>query len=100
MKFFIIFLTSIIIFFNACSSENKNGFMMNSSDCEVIKSQCIKKAYSNNDKSRAQIMQECETARAMCEAVKTKGCLQQCNLDFKKGSQEYARCQEKCKNKN
>ena len=102
MKFLIYYLLFIAIFFNACSSEHNKDFFLNigGSDCEVVKSQCVRENHNNREKSRAQIMQECETARAMCEAVKTKGCLQQCLVDFEKNSPEHERCKERCRNKN
>lgn len=100
MKFYVFLSIFFCVFLVSCSNERKKDFFLGSSDCEVAKTQCIKKNYNHSDKTRTQILKECENVRAMCEAVKTKGCLQQCGMNFNKETKEYERCQERCRSRN
>lgn len=94
-RFFIIFLFCIGIFvFYGCSKEEKN-FLYNSSNCNDVKRDCLNQC-RNEGKSQAICLNECEKVRGMCAAVKTKGCLQNCNSQYGKGTQAAEQCKKRC----
>ena len=73
----------------------RQSFGYKSSNCNDVKQSCLDKCRKDN-KSQNLCLSECEKVRGMCEAVKTKGCLQDCNMKFGKGSQEAERCKKRC----
>ncbi|MDY3113490.1 MAG: hypothetical protein SOW25_04085 [Helicobacter sp.] len=97
----LLFVCGIIFgigFLGACSSSSDKGFIYSSSDCNEVKRDCLNKCRQAG-KGQNTCLSECEKARGMCEAVKTKGCLQDCNLRFGKDSPGAEQCKKRCQDK-
>lgn len=92
--FMCLFYVGMVGSLNGCSSENKS-FLYSSSNCNDAKRDCLNKCRLEG-KGQAICLSECEKVRGMCEAVKTKGCLQNCNLQYGKGTQAAEQCKKRC----
>lgn len=90
-------LLGFVIFFSSCSNGNNNFFSVNSSDCNKTKSNCLVKC-KQSGKGQNRCIEECEKVRGMCEAIKTKGCLQECNIRYGKNTQAAEQCKRRCQN--
>ncbi|MGP1450183.1 MAG: hypothetical protein ACTTJS_03535 [Wolinella sp.] len=77
-----------------CEDKSKQ-FGFGSGDCNEVQRNCINQC-SRSGKSSAQCINDCEKARAMCAAIKVKGCMQDCNQRYGKGSQGAEYCKKRC----
>lgn len=93
--FILLTLIGFGLFIAGCEGGGRQSFGYKSSNCNDIKQDCLDKCRKDN-KSQKSCLTECEKVRGMCEAVKTKGCLQDCNMKFGKGTQEAERCKKRC----
>ncbi|EEO25612.1 hypothetical protein [Helicobacter winghamensis] len=93
-KLFILFGFVAVLFFGACSGEN-NSFLYKSSNCNDAKRDCLIKCRKDG-KGQTRCLEECEKVRGMCEAVKTKGCLQDCNTRHGKNTPASEQCKKRC----
>ncbi|MCH5323007.1 MAG: hypothetical protein J1E31_05485 [Helicobacter sp.] len=82
-------------FFSIGCGDSKSEFMYQSSDCNKVKTDCINQAKIDR-KPYNQYMLECEKVRSMCAAVKAKGCLQDCQIKFGKGTPAAEQCKNRC----
>ncbi|CAM2892950.1 hypothetical protein [Helicobacter burdigaliensis] len=99
MKKIVLLIISIgILSFSGCSSNNDNNLVYGSSNCDEAKRICLNKC-AKQGKSRRVCLDECEKARGMCEAIKVKGCLQDCNLQYGKGTSAAEQCKLRCTKK-
>ncbi|TLD85618.1 hypothetical protein [Helicobacter sp. MIT 05-5294] len=94
LTFILLFCFGILGIFGGCSKEDKN-FLYNTSNCNDAKRDCLNKCRSEG-KGQAVCLNDCEKVRGMCEAVKTKGCLQNCNLQHGKGTAAAEQCKKRC----
>ncbi|MGX2983486.1 hypothetical protein [Helicobacter sp. 23-1045] len=83
----------IAVFIVGC--EKKATFGFTSSDCNEVYSICLNKC-TQSGKSRADCLQSCERSRGMCNAVKTKGCMQNCNKSYGKNTPSAESCKRQC----
>lgn len=90
-------IIGITCFLSACGGGNDQNFLYSSSDCNEVKRECLHKCRLSG-KGQNLCLTECEKARGMCEAVKTKGCLQDCNLRYGKDSPATEQCKKRCQN--
>lgn len=91
---FLLSLVFIIGFLGACSGGNES-FLYKSSNCNDAKRDCLIECRKNG-KGQTKCLEECEKVRGMCEAVKTKGCLQDCNIRHGKNSPAAEQCKKRC----
>ncbi|RAX51636.1 hypothetical protein CCY99_08720 [Helicobacter sp. 16-1353] len=89
----LIFLVVIMLLISGCNNRDKFGFT--SSDCGEVYTNCMNKCTQSN-KSRAECLNNCDKSRAMCEAVKTKGCMQNCNKNYGKNTSSSEACKKSC----
>lgn len=90
MKNFLFIL--ILLFFAACDNRSKFGF--SSGNCNEVYQTCMNKCIQ--DKPRNECIESCSKSRGMCQAVKTKGCMQDCNKNYGKNSQQAETCKKRC----
>lgn len=88
--FILLFCFGIVGSVSGCSKDDKS-FLYNTSNCNDAKRDCLNKC-RNEGKGQAICLNECEKVRGMCESVKTKGCLQNCNLQYGKGTPSAEQC--------
>ena len=91
MRIFLVILMAI--FFAGC--EKKATFGFTSSDCNEVYTNCINKCIQTN-KSRAECANSCDRSRGMCEAIKVKGCMQNCNKRYGKNTMQSETCKKRC----
>lgn len=84
----------IIGFLGACSS-GEQSFFYKSSNCNDVKNDCLIKCRKDGKRQR-ECLESCEKARGMCEAVKAKGCLQDCNTQYGKNTPAAEQCKKRC----
>jgi len=89
-----ILLIGIMLLFVACSSQTQE-FGFGSSDCNEVQSKCMKQC-TKNGKSVVQCNDECERAKGMCNAIKVKGCMQECNTKYGKDTPGAESCKKAC----
>lgn len=94
MKKFSIFMIVLILFFGCSSQSGKFGFT--SGDCNKIYEECLQKC----NKTRDECNRDCEKLKGMCRAMKIKGCMQECNQKYGKGTPAAEDCKAKCENIN
>lgn len=87
------FLFMIMLLLSGCNNESKFGFT--SSNCGEVYNNCMNKCIQSN-KTRAECLGNCDKSRAMCEAVKTKGCMQDCNTNYGKNTPSSDACKRSC----
>ena len=92
----IVFIVCIVGFLGACSKGEDKTFLYSSSNCDEVKRDCLAKCRKNG-KEQSKCLMECEKVRGMCEAVKTKGCLQDCNKTYGKNSASAEQCKKRCR---
>lgn len=92
MKISILWLFVVMVFINGCNSSSKFGFT--SSDCSEVYSTCMNKCTPNS--KRSECINNCSKSKAMCESIKVKGCMQDCNTKYKKGTQNAELCKRRC----
>lgn len=74
----------------------KNGqFGFSSGDCNEVYTNCVNKCVQSN-KSRIECTNSCERGRGMCASIKLKGCTQDCNKNYGKGTPEAESCKNRC----
>ncbi|RDU65539.1 hypothetical protein [Helicobacter sp. MIT 14-3879] len=91
----ILLCSFIILALNACNKDNTFGFT--SGNCNEVYTACMNKCTQAN-KTRSECINNCDKSRSMCEAVKTKGCMQNCNKNYGKKSQQAEVCKQQCMN--
>lgn len=91
----IIMFIAIVFLLNACDNKSKFGFT--SSNCNEVYTNCMNKCTQGNQ-PKNKCLESCDKSRSMCEAVKTKGCMQDCNKVYGKGSQQAETCKQRCIN--
>lgn len=91
MRIFLVILMAI--FFAGC--EKKATFGFTSNDCNEVYTNCINKCIQTN-KSRAECANSCDRSRGMCEAIKVKGCMQNCNKRYGKNTMQSETCKKRC----
>ena len=89
-----IFLAILMAFF-LVACEKKAVFGFTSSDCNEVYTICLNKCTQAN-KPRAECIPSCERGRGMCFAVKTKGCMQDCNKEHGKNTPSAQACKRQC----
>ena len=94
MKNLLFFISLIGIFYSGCSSQS-GKFFNEASDCDKTKQSCMKKCREQG-KSQNVCTNECEKLRTMCNAIKTKGCMQDCNLKYGKNTPTAENCKKSC----
>ncbi len=88
----------LALFFGGCSSESgKFGF--GTSDCTQYFKNCLEQC-NRSGKTKAECSESCEKARGMCRGMKIKGCMQKCNEQYGKGTNEAETCKASCQNIN
>lgn len=100
MKKFAILLISLLmaVVFVACgNNDDKKQFGFGSSDCNQVQRNCMNQC-AREGKPTSQCMNDCEKARAMCAAIKVKGCMQDCNQRYGKGTSSAESCKKRCSN--
>ncbi len=85
----------VIIFIIGCDNENKFGF--SSSNCNEVYTNCLNKCIQSG-KTRAECLGNCDKSRGMCESIKIKGCMQDCNKVYGKGTASSESCKRSCMN--
>ena len=95
MKKFIFLAVLGAIFFIGCDSGKKSPFGFTSSDCNEVYTTCQNKCIQSN-RTRADCANSCERSRGMCEAIKVKGCMQNCNKIHGKGTLQAETCKKRC----
>lgn len=93
--FLLIFLGLFVAFACGCGN-NKPAGPFKSSDCQENKNYCITECKKKGGKL-SDCANTCEKARGMCQAMKIKGCLQDCNIKFGKGTTSANQCQDRCR---
>ena len=100
MKKLIILLISLFVAVAliACekSGSKKQQFGFGSSDCNQVQRNCMNQC-AREGKPSSQCINECDKARSMCAAVKVKGCMQDCNQRYGKGTSSAESCKGRCK---
>lgn len=91
MRIFLVILMAIV--FAGC--EKKATFGFTSNDCNEVYTNCINKCIQTN-KSRAECANSCDRSRGMCEAIKVKGCMQNCNKRYGKNTMQSETCKKRC----
>lgn len=86
-----------ILFFVGCWDNNKFGFI--SSNCNEVYSNCMNKCVKKGLK-RSDCFNSCDKSRGMCASIKVKGCMQDCNSKYKKGTQNAEICKQRCVDNN
>lgn len=90
---FLAILGAIIL--GGCDSGKKSPFGFSSNDCNEVYSNCLNKCIQSN-KTRVECVGSCERSRGMCEAIKVKGCMQNCNKRYGKGTLQAETCKKRC----
>ncbi|TLD83501.1 hypothetical protein LS70_004900 [Helicobacter sp. MIT 11-5569] len=93
---FLLNFVCILGFLSACGQGGDDkAFLYKSSNCDDTKRDCLLKCRKDG-KGQARCLDECEKVRGMCEAVKTKGCLQDCNARHGKNTPIAEQCKKRC----
>lgn len=88
----IVFVLIILCFFG-CNDRSKFGF--SSGDCNEVHTNCLNKCIQSG-KQKAECLAGCDRSRGMCESIKIKGCLQDCNKNYGKDSPSSENCKKQC----
>lgn len=83
----------LVLSFSACDNKAKFGFT--SKDCDEVYNNCINKCSQTN--SYNSCLSSCEQSSGMCKAIKVKGCMQDCNIRYGKGTDSAEVCKQRCK---
>lgn len=97
MKFIYIFTFLVGIILTGCSSQS-GDFAFGSSDCGEVYKDCMSKCVRGG-KPQTQCHDECYKARAICRSLKVKGCMQDCNKQYERGSRQNEICKRNCEKK-
>lgn len=95
MKKLIFLAVLVMIIFGGCDSGKKSPFGFSSNDCNEVYSNCLNKCIQSNQ-TRVECITSCERGRGMCEAIKVKGCMQDCNKRYDKGTLQAETCKKRC----
>lgn len=85
-------LTLPFLLFLGC---DKSKFGFSSSNCGEVYTNCLTKC-TQSGKTRAECLNGCERSKGMCQAVKIKGCMQDCNTNYGKNSPSAEACKRSC----
>lgn len=88
----IIFLLAVSFLVIGCNNRDKFGF--SSGNCSEVYNNCLNKC--TQTKSRVECLTSCDRSRGMCEAIKTKGCMQDCNKQYGKNNPSTEACKNIC----
>ncbi|WP_146745201.1 hypothetical protein [Helicobacter monodelphidis] len=92
----IILLCGGLAFLAGCGSSDSKGFGFRSSNCDVVHSDCMSQCSRDKTKNSRSCLDECEKSRAMCNALKVKGCMQKCNDQYGKKNSSSDACKRNC----
>ncbi len=82
-------------FISGCDNNKKATFGFTSSNCNEVYTNCLNKCIQSN-RTRLDCSNSCERSRGMCEAIKVKGCMQNCNKRYGKGTLQAETCKKRC----
>lgn len=80
---------------SGCDSGKKSAFGFTSNDCNEVYSNCLNKCIQQN-RTRVECTTSCERSRGMCEAIKVKGCMQNCNKRYGRKTLQAETCKKRC----
>lgn len=86
-----IFIFFIALVFIAC---NKPKFGFTSSDCGEVYNNCMRECIKTN--TRSVCINNCDKSRSMCQSIKIKGCMQDCNSKYGKNTSNSEICKKRC----
>lgn len=92
MKISILLIFFTLVLINGCSNRSKFGFI--SSNCDEVYSSCMNKCLLTS--KRNDCINNCSKGKAMCASIKVKGCMQDCNVKYKKGTHNAELCKQRC----
>lgn len=76
-----------------CNDKSKMGFT--SGDCGEVYTNCLNRC-THSGRTRVDCLTSCERSRGMCESIKVKGCMQNCNKAYGKDSTSSENCRRTC----
>lgn len=91
----IIFIIVFALLITGCNNKEQFGFTSN--NCNEVYNNCLNKCLQSG-KTRVDCLGSCDKSRGMCRAVKTKGCMQNCNKTYGKNTASSESCKRSCAN--
>ena len=92
MRVNIFLLVVIMLFVSGCNNRGKFGFV--SGNCNEVYSVCMNKCLPVS--KRNYCINSCNKSKAMCGSNKVKGCMQDCNIKYKKATRNAELCKQRC----
>ncbi len=88
-------LILVFVAFFAVSCEKKATYGFSSGDCNEVYTNCLNQC-TRQGKPRGECVNSCTRSRGMCNSIKSKGCMQNCNKYHGRGSKQAENCKRQC----